>query len=158
KLIFRFDEPVLPDGVGALYSAACPPMWWSPSFGRESEGQVITAFATGDYARDLAALGEIGALEAALQVLRDELNRPEIEPVAARWINWTADPFSLGGYSVATPGAHQARLALGQPTPPLFWAGEATAKNAWAATVHGALVSGQRAAAEVQQSMLHPIL
>ncbi|MCA9908570.1 MAG: FAD-dependent oxidoreductase, partial [Anaerolineae bacterium] len=36
KLIFRFDEPVLPDGVGALYSAACPPMWWSPSFGRES--------------------------------------------------------------------------------------------------------------------------
>ena len=72
--------------------------------------------------------------------------------------NWTADPYSLGGYSVATPGAYEARLVLAQPTPPLFWAGEATVKHTWAATVHGALVSGQRAADEVQQFLLRPIL
>ncbi|MCC6616900.1 MAG: FAD-dependent oxidoreductase [Anaerolineae bacterium] len=158
KLIFMFDQPVLPNGIGALYSAGCPPMWWSPSFGRDTDVQVITAFATGDYARELEALGEDGALDTALQVLRDELDCPDIQPVAARWINWTADPYSLGGYSVATPGAHEARLALAQPTPPLFWAGEATVKNAWAATVHGALISGQRAADQVQQFLLHPNL
>jgi len=56
----------------------------------------------------------------------------------------TADLNSLGDYNTATP--------------PFFWVGEATVKNAWAATVHDALESGQRAAAEVQQYLLHPIL
>lgn len=156
KLCFWFEEPVLPSGIGALYSALCPPMWWSPSAGRSVHGQAITALATGDYARALAASGEQGALEAALQTLRAELGQPGLTPTAAQCINWTADEFSLGGYSVAGPGAHLERQRLAQPTPPLFWAGEATAKNAWGATVHGALVSGQRAAAEAQQFLLRP--
>jgi monoamine oxidase len=150
KLIYWFDQPVLPEGIGALYSALCPAMWWSPSAGRAVNGQAVTALATGDYSRALHTLGETGALASALQTLRAELNRPDLEPAAARWVNWTADEFALGGYSVAAPGAHEARLALAQATPPLFWAGEATVRNGWAATVHGALVSGQRAAAEAQ--------
>lgn len=158
KLLYWFDEPVLPQGIGALYSAMCPPMWWSPSFGRDVRGQVITALATGDYARTLDAMGEQTALQAALQSLSAELGRPGLKPVAARWINWTADEFALGGYSVAMPGAHQARLVLAQATPPLFWAGEACIRNGWAATVHGALVSGQRAAAEAQRMLLRTVL
>ncbi|MDX2137792.1 MAG: NAD(P)/FAD-dependent oxidoreductase [Chloroflexota bacterium] len=151
KLVYWFAEPVLPAGIGALYSAGTPAMWWSPSAGRDVQGQAITALATGDYARELAAMGEQGALAFALRTLQDELGRPDLQPVAAQWVHWTADPYALGVYSTVPPGAHDARLALGMPTPPLFWAGEATVKNAWGATVHGALVSGQRAAAQTLQ-------
>jgi monoamine oxidase len=156
KLVYRFSEPVLPEGTTAFYSAGTPPMWWSPSVGRDVSEQVITAFATGDYARQLSELGEVGALHYALQTLKSELGRQDLLPSAARWIHWTADPFSLGGYSVAAPGAHGARAVLAQPTPPLFWAGEAAVKNAWASTVHGALESGRRAAANVWQFIATP--
>jgi monoamine oxidase len=148
KLIYWFEQPVLPDGIEAFYSAGTPPMWWSPSAGQGVSGQTLTAFATGDYARQLGAMGETAALQVGLQTLQTELDRSVLQPAAARWVHWTADPYALGGYSTAAPGAHHARLRLGAPTPPLFWAGEATVKNAWAATVHGALVSGSRAAAE----------
>lgn len=149
KLVYRFDDPVLPRGVMALYSAGVPAMWWSPSFGHDAPQTVITAFATGDYARDLLARGETGALEAALATLRGELGRPDLQPAAAHLVNWVDDPFARGGYSVVMPGHVGARAALAQPTDGrLFWAGEATAPNPWGATVHGAYASGQRAAAE----------
>jgi monoamine oxidase len=156
KLVFWFDEPIMPEGIGAFYSALNPPMIWSPSVGRDVRGQVITCFATGDYARTLHALGEAGALNAALQTLRTELGRDDLTPTAARWINWTADPYALGAYSTVPPGAHHARRAMASPTPPLFWAGEATVKNAWGATVHGAYVSGRRAADQTREYLLRP--
>jgi monoamine oxidase len=156
KLVFWFAEAVLPEGISALYSALNPPMIWSPSAGRDVRGQVITCFVTGDYARTLETLGEASALDAALQTLKTELGRDDLTPSAAHWVNWTADPFALGVYSTVPPGAHGARLELATPTPPLFWAGEATVKNAWSAMVHGAYLSGRRAAAEVQDFLLHP--
>lgn len=152
KLVYRFPEPVLPPGIGALYSATNPPMWWSPSVGRESmdDSTVITAFITGDWARELHAQGEEGALEQGFQTLQRELGRELPRPQDAVMVNWIDDPFALGGYSVAPPGAAEARATLAQPVEGrLFWAGEATAPNAWSSTVHGAYESGQRAAAEI---------
>jgi monoamine oxidase len=125
-------------------------MWWSPSFGHASSEQVVTAFATGDWARHLLVSGDSGALERGLDTLRRELNRPDLHPLDCHLMNWPADPFALGGYSVATPGHAGARADLATPLANrLFWAGEATAPNAWAATVHGAYASGRRAAAEI---------
>lgn len=155
KLIFRFDDPVLPDGIMAFYSAHNPPMWWSPSFGREGfAGQVITAFVTGDWARELLADGDEAALERAFGVLERELERKLPAPRAVHVMNWSADPYALGGYSVVPPGAAWARQALAEPVADrLFWAGEATAPGAWSATVHGAYASGRRAAAEMLAHM-----
>ena len=64
-------------------------------------------------------------------------------------VDWVSDPYSRGGYSYVRPGNHGAREALAEATPPLLWAGEATPAEANAATVHGALLSGVRAAEEV---------
>ncbi|MFN8528698.1 MAG: NAD(P)/FAD-dependent oxidoreductase [Anaerolineae bacterium] len=155
KLIYRFDMPVLPDGIGAFYSAQNPPMWWSPSFGRDTHTQVVTGFATGDWARELLSKGPDGALAAALDSLRSELNQPELTPSAMHLMDWSSDPFTLGGYSVAPVGGAHWRAALAQPIDNrLYWAGEATAPNAWAATVHGAYASGKRAAREILHA--HP--
>lgn len=67
--------------------------------------------------------------------------------------DWTADPYARGSLSVAQVGGHRLRDELGWPTPPLFWAGEATSTNGNATGVHGALESGRRAAQEALHSV-----
>ena len=149
KLIYKFSEPIVSEEVMAIYSRLNPPMWWSPSFGQDTDENIWTAFVSGDKASELLAMGEEGALEYALTSLREELERPDLVAETAQLVNWCADPFVRGGYSYVLPGHEGARQRLATPTPPLYWAGEATEPEHRAATVHGALLSGRRAAAEL---------
>jgi monoamine oxidase len=149
KLIYRFAAPLLEPQFMALYSRLNPPMWWSPSAGQDSEQTVWSAFVSGDWAMELLSHGEEAALEAGLQSLRSELDRPGLQAEAARLVNWPEQPYTRGGYSFTLPGHENARAKLAAPTPPLFWAGEATGLEHSAATVHGALQSGRRAARQV---------
>jgi monoamine oxidase len=72
------------------------------------------------------------------------------EPRAMIRTSWSADPWARGSYSFLPVGADPTlRTALAQPIDGrLFFAGEATSSAA-PATVHGALESGRRVAAEV---------
>lgn len=149
KCVYRFREPLTPPGIKAIYAAGRAPMWWTPSFGHETDAVVWTAFVTGDAAMDLLRRGEEGALDGALESLRRELGRPGLKAVEARLVDWVNDPYSRGGYSFVRPGHRGVRELLAAPTPPLLWAGEASAPESDAATVHGALLSGRRAATEV---------
>jgi len=149
KIIYRFAERLAPPEVQAVYAAGRAPMWWSPSAGNQTEAVVWTAFVSGDGAVDLLRLGEEGAIDHALDSLRRELGRPGLKPLDALLIDWPNDPFAYGGYSYVRPGHLGVRERLASPTPPLFWAGEASAPEADAATVHGAVLSGERAAHEV---------
>lgn len=153
KLVYLFDEPLLDRSFGAIYARGNPPMWWSPSLGRGEGATVWTGFVTGDYAREMLALGERGALQKGLDTLREEIGDPGLRFVKARWINWPDDPFALGGYSVCLPGHYDAREKLAVATPPLYWAGEATAPHHLTAMVHGAYFSGQRAAQEIVETL-----
>ncbi len=149
KMVYQFDQPILDRSIGAIYARDNPPMWWSPSLGREKGDVVWTAFFTGDYAREMLALGEEAALQKGLDTLRRETSQPDLEYVKARWINWPEDEFARGGYSVCLPGHYAAREKLAMPTPPLYWAGEASAPHHLTAMVHGAYFTGQRAAGEI---------
>ena len=151
KIVYVFEEPVLPKGITALYSAENPPMWWSPSFGQvDATSFVITAFATGKWANELQFLGDDGIASRGLRTLANQLERDIPEPLTVHIQNWTNDPFTNGVYSVAKAGGSHFRSVLAQPLDgKLFFAGEATASNAWAATVHGAYSTGKRAAQEV---------
>lgn len=153
KLVYLFDEPLLDPSIGAIYARGNPPMWWSPSLGRDSGATVWTGFVTGDYARELLALGEDAALRKGLETLRAEIGKPTLRFSKARWVNWPADRFAMGGYSVCLPGHYDAREKLAQATPPLFWAGEASAPHHLTAMVHGAYFTGQRAAREIRESV-----
>lgn len=154
KFIYRFAEALTPEEIHAIYAAGNPPMWWSPSAAQpETEAHVWTALVSGDGAVELLRLGEEDALERALEALRIEVGRPGLRPIEARLVDWSADPYAMGGYSHVRPGHYGARELLAEPTPPLFWAGEATAQDERAATVHGALLSGERAAVEVRGAL-----
>jgi monoamine oxidase len=63
--------------------------------------------------------------------------------------DWQSDPFSRGAYSYVTVGGGEARQQLSAPmADTLFFAGEATHPDA-AATVDGALQTGERAAQQI---------
>jgi monoamine oxidase len=156
KMLYRFDERVAEPGVGAVYSRLNPPMWWSPSGGHDLRGQVWSAFVSGSWATSLLALGEEGALAAGVETLSAELGR-RVEPVASMLVNWPEDPYARGGYSFVLPGNDGAREQLAIPEPPLFFCGEATAPEHQAATVHGAIESGRRAAKEVMAYLGTPL-
>jgi monoamine oxidase len=84
-----------------------------------------------------------------LRLLGRLFDRPVPAP---RWIQastWGRDPFSRGAYAYLTPDAPPNPRALWQrPWGRLVWAGEHTAVD-FPATVHGAMLSGQRAADQV---------
>ncbi len=152
KMVYLFEKDLLDPAIGAIYAKGNPPMWWSPSLGRgRNDGSAVvwTAFFSGDYARALLPLGEDAALQKGLATLRAELSQPDLQYIKARWVNWPADEFARGGYSVCLSGHYEAREKLARPTPPLYWAGEASAPHHLTAMVHGAYFSGQRAAQEI---------
>jgi monoamine oxidase len=68
--------------------------------------------------------------------------------------NWQADPFSRGAYVFGTTGATSASKELARPLEnTLFFAGEATCHESLPGTVHAALLTGKRAAAEAMRAL-----
>ena len=68
--------------------------------------------------------------------------------------DWTHDPFSRGAYSYPLVGGSDAATALARPVGgTLFFAGEATDAEGRNGTVHGAIASGWRAAAQVRRTL-----
>ncbi|OWY58531.1 hypothetical protein B7486_79465, partial [cyanobacterium TDX16] len=76
------------------------------------------------------------------------------DPVAALVTRWHEDRWSFGSYSYLAVGASpEDRAALAAPMDDVvFWAGEATEVDE-PSTVHGALLSGWRAADEVVEAL-----
>jgi len=149
KLVYRLTAPPFDPaaGVEAVYARGTPPMWWTSS-PAGAETPVWTGFVSGAGAADLLRLEPEVALRRALAALEEVAGRP-LAFTRGRVVAWPDDPWACGGYSHVVPGHHGARERLATPTPPLYWAGEATAPEGCAATVHGALRSGARAAREV---------
>ena len=89
----------------------------------------------------------VGCLMACLRKMYGQ-NIPE--PVGNLITRWNQDPFSLGSYSYVPVGSKQSlRRHIGIPVENrLFFAGEATSQF-FPATVHGAFLSGVRAAYEI---------
>jgi monoamine oxidase len=114
----------------------------------------IEGFFGGRFARELEDAGD-GALSAqAIDEIAAFLGndfRRKLKPLAqSRWAN---DPFARGSYSHALPGHAGMRAVLAAPVDGrLFFAGEATSPNFFS-TAHGARDSGERAAAEVLETL-----
>jgi monoamine oxidase len=111
----------------------------------------------GRFARDLAAQGP-----AAMKAFASEFVGNEFGPRARRALadvqvtSWATDPFVLGAWSVAGPGATPQRLRLAEPIAQrLLFAGEATEEGLWG-TVGGAWVSGERAADQALRWLAPP--
>jgi len=128
--------------------------WWTPM---PKSAPLITGWAGGPKAAALAQ--RIGAAQgrALLEESLGALSR--LYGVATRELHsrliswhthdWQADPYSRGAYSYAPAGALNASADMTRPVlDTLYFAGEHTDTTGHWGTVHGALRSGLRAAAQ----------
>ena len=130
------------------------PTWWSLL---PEQFPVLTGWATFRNAERLSGKDKPFVLEKALATLATitGVNKNEIERLvtAAYTHDWQTDAFARGAYSYVKVGGEGAQQALGAPIDgTLFFAGEATDITGHHGTVHGAMASGYRAAAEIINS------
>lgn len=155
KVLLLFKERFWPKWLANLPCGVGPvTLYWPVFYGvKHDTPPVLIAYATGSRAARLSEVSE----EEATDIVLSDLKRlfPKTDPrgelVAHRRIDWGADPFACGGYTLVRPGGTGARAKLtAADTGALFWAGSATSTPVIAATVESAHISGLRAAAEVR--------
>lgn len=124
------------------------PTFWTPL---PLRAPLLTAWIGGPKAERLSAESDSRIVQHAMESLSTVFrDAGPLELEAAYLHSWQSDPFSRGAYSYPLAGAGNAREILAAPLDDtLFFAGEATDTEDEAATVTGALQSGERAAREV---------
>ncbi|MDO5648796.1 FAD-dependent oxidoreductase [Paracoccus sp. (in: a-proteobacteria)] len=112
---------------------------------------IFLGFNAGDFARQIEDWDDAEIVASAMARLKLIFGKNIPDPIDFQMTRWGQDPYSLGGYSFHAVGSSPAtRDDLAAPVSGrVFFAGEATHKQMFA-TVHGALLSGQRAAVDVE--------
>ncbi len=152
KLILKFKTPVWPADWGLMFTTLDFHAWWRPGWGRADEAPILTSLI--GMAENLESLSESELIQKGLAELSQIFGRSDLAENLAqgRFINWGSDAYSKMGYSYVPVNGDDWRPDLAAPVDDvLFFAGEATHPNR-AATVHGALESGYRAADEVMKA------
>jgi monoamine oxidase len=124
------------------------PTWWTSN---PSPVALITGWAAGPKALSLRP-GDL--LHEALRALSRIFGRPietlQLELLCCHWHDWQADPYSRGAYCYAPAKALTASEQMAEPVEKtLHFAGEHTDTQGHWGTVHAALQSGLRAAAQI---------
>jgi len=114
---------------------------------------ILLAFNAGTFGLEIEDWSDAEIIELAMHTLKSIYGNGIPSPINQIITRWGKDPFSLGSYSSinknASP-AHYESLATSVDSQ-LYFAGEATHRN-HPSTVHGAYLSGLRAAKEIINS------
>ncbi|GFP46369.1 flavin monoamine oxidase family protein [Mycobacterium kansasii] len=154
KSYFRFAQRTW-DLENAFYQflGADTGMWAQWLTLPAAAGPIVLAFNAGHRGRyvESSAPGELMA--SALPIAR-QLFGNDVALVDVKSSSWTLDPYALGSYSFHAPGSGlDDRRRLQEPIGDrLYLAGEAVGEDN-PATVHGALLSGRHAAAELMHRL-----
>ena len=125
-------------------------MWDANEQQRGATG-ILTFLAGGDASAELQDLIRTGGVAGVVSRL-GWLGRPS-DVLASQMITWEDDRWARGGYAYFDTGFDPAlRDWLARPAGRILFAGEHTSIK-WQGYINGAILSGQRAAAEVQVLM-----
>ncbi len=149
SLVFRerFWETSAPNLSFLIAQEKTPPTWWTAA---PNPSPILTGWIGGP--RALYAPTGSALKDEALSTLAAIFQRTDLESrlVGFHTHDWQADPSSLGAYSYAPGGALHASDDLAIPVEnTLYFAGEHTDTTGHWGTVHAALRSGLRAAAQI---------
>ena len=154
KIIAEFRRPWWEDTLGNVsgmrYAGASPVSGFMAPFWNRPGPATLVSFIGVPHVEELSGNPERVRGE-YLGLLSEMFTGSNIEEelVDLEVVDWPADQWTRGAVSTVPKGRYQARADLAAPTPPLFWAGEATHTRGYAECVHGALETGRRAAYEV---------
>ncbi|KAK8150299.1 hypothetical protein G3M48_002869 [Beauveria asiatica] len=117
----------------------------------------LIALMAGDAGFDTETSSNESLISEATKTLQSIFGPDVPHPLEAVVTRWGSDPFSRGSYSSAAPDMQPEDYDnMAKPVGNLFFAGEHTI-GTHPATVHGAYLSGLRAASEVLDGILGPI-
>jgi monoamine oxidase len=151
----RDKHPKTMDDMSFLFSQdEWFPTWWTMS---PKKPPILTGWAPFRCAERLSGQTESFVAEQSLGTLHRLLgvSVKELEALFEHiyFHDWQNDPFSRGAYSYGKARADRAQEALAAPINDiLFFAGEAADITGHNGTVHGAIASGVRAAAEIMKA------
>jgi monoamine oxidase len=152
KCYLRFSEVFWPDDVDWLEYIPTKHGEWTEwvSFARVVSQPILLGFHAGNRAREIEAWSDPQIVDDAMRTLRIMFGQEIPEPIDYQITRWHSDHFSFGSYSFNSVGSRpNLRRRLATPiSGKVFLAGEATDEN-YFGTVHGAYLSGLRAAKEV---------
>jgi len=175
RLTLKMGEPwweALAPSLGFLFggAAAKPTGPVFPTFwvNRNAATPLITAWAGGPSAVEFAGLGTTTLVDIAIESLARMFTRSteagqslngsviaeniRAQVIGAYFHDWQSDPFSGGAYSYVAAGGLAVAKRFARPVEHTVWfAGEATACEGHWGTVHGAFLSGVRAAREISR-------
>lgn len=141
RVTFGFREAIRQTGF--LHADEPFPVCWT-------DGPLVTAWAGGSKADALGAHSPEALKRIALASLRGILGEDPGEPVGAWFHDWRTDPWSRAAYSYVCVGGMKVQQSLSDPVEDtLYFAGEAVAPSGHIGTVHGAIVSGRKAASPI---------
>jgi monoamine oxidase len=146
-------EEALRDMSFMFTPSRMPPVWWT-SHPEPEALPALTGWVGGPRSSALEGLpadqlgSDASATLAKVFAVNEELIRSEL--VASYSHDWAADRFAQGSYSYVPVGAMDASAAMAQPEErTIFFAGEHTDITGNWGTVHAAIRSGLRAAAQI---------
>jgi len=123
--------------------------WWTT---HPLVSPLLTGWIAGTAAEGFQPADSETVASEAIASLSRILGRKVPRPEAFYFHDWRSDPFFRGAYSYVPVNALPAKEILAKPVEKtLYFAGEAAELNGHGGTVHGAIASGLRAAALVQQ-------
>ncbi|WDE10018.1 flavin monoamine oxidase family protein [Thalassomonas haliotis] len=156
KLYLRFPEIFWDNSVDNIAQASELKGHWSYwlNLSKVTEKPVLLAFNVGSYGAEIEALSDDETVSLAMAELRKFYGADIPEPTGHLITRWSQDPFSYGSYSYVPKGAtSEMREELASPVlGKVFFAGEAT-HSKYPSTVHGAYLSGERAAVEILEEV-----
>jgi monoamine oxidase len=152
KVVLRFERVFWPKDAHFLgYASEVRGQFlqWT-NLAAYTPAPALSLWSHGDAARAMEKRGDGAVVDEAMVAVRRLFGRSTADPTAHRVTRWGSDPFARGSYCHLPLGASYDHFdALSEPVGDrLFFAGEAT-DRVHLATVHGAYLSGLRAADEV---------
>lgn len=151
KTIMVFERPWWRElGFSRIFSPSSPFNWAVDGSPKNSEIGILILFSSAGNARQLGQKSkESTRISEAIHWLSTCTNQTIPEPLTIRSIDWSAEPWSLGGYASRRGiGAWHAVPALYEPMKRIHFAGTETATE-WRSFMEGALESAERATNEI---------
>lgn len=152
KLYLKFNEAFWPkEPEWILYMGEEKGDWYEfLNIYHYTDKPILLLFNSGDDAQRKEDIPDEKFVQETMKVLRKLFDKDAPNPIEILRTNWGKDEFSYGSYSHIPPGAESEDYdTLAEPVEDvLFFAGEATSSE-YPGTIHGALISGRRAAEEI---------
>lgn len=148
---------------GFIYGGLTTPQYFNAGIGKDNLMKTLDVTIQGPKALELSALGKdmVGVILQELDAVfagkaSQNIRRDVNDNILAVIMDWTKEEFIQGGVAYIKPGGSNAdRIILGEAIgEKLFFAGEATDGVGEAGTISGAILSAERAAQEVMDSIV----